>query len=337
MGALHGDPVLLTGMTGFLGRHVAKALCAAGHEVIAMLRHPEEKPPGTAVSHCVAGDLERPESLAVAMKGVKSVVHVAGFVSNAVRERQRLFDVNATGGKNLLDAAARAGVERVVFTSSTSAVGALAEDRPDLALREDAAFNLADLDVPYVHAKRAAHEAALAARAAGLSVVVLSPTFVLGPGDWRLTSTELVDAFVRRRIPGILAGGINAVDVRDLAPTFVAALEHPDPAPHYILAGPENLTMGALLRRLEGCSGIRAPRLPIPRWAALAAGIVGERLVPGASLTAATVRLGSLYWYFDAALARRELGFATRPLDQTLQSAVDWVRRLPQLRIGEAV
>ncbi|MBW2244979.1 MAG: NAD-dependent epimerase/dehydratase family protein [Deltaproteobacteria bacterium] len=330
-----GDPVLLTGATGFLGRHVARALCDAGHDVVTLVRQAGEKPPEIGGLPSVAGDLERPESLVVAMKGVESVVHVAGFVSNAPRDRQRLFAINAAGAANLLAAAATAGVQRVVFTSSTSAVGALARDRPDRALREDARFNLADLAVPYVQAKRAAHESALAARAAGLSVVVLSPTFVLGPGDWRLTSSELVDAFVRRQIPGALAGGINPVDVRDLAPAYAAALDHPDPAPHYILAGPENLTTRALFKRLESCSGVPAPRFSIPRWAALTAGLCAERLVPDASLTAATVRLGSLYWYFDAQLARRELGFTTRPLDQTLQSSVDWVRRLPQLKIGE--
>jgi dihydroflavonol-4-reductase len=333
MGALRADPVLLTGATGFLGQHVARALCEAGYAVVNMVRRPSAAPPG---ARSVAGDLEDPASLARALEGVEAVVHVAGFVSNAARDRRRLFDVNARGARNLLDAAASAGVRKVVFTSSTSAVGALDTDRPDLALREDAEFNLRDLAVPYVQAKRSAHDAALQARQDGLPVVLLSPTFVLGPGDWRLTSSELVDAFVRRRLPGYLAGGINAVDVRDLAPAYVAALEHPDPAPHYILAGPENLTSLAFFRRLEGCSGIAAPRWGIPRWAALAAGACVERLAPAASFTSATVRMGSLYWYFDGSRARRELGFETRSLDETLRSAVDWVQKRPSLRLGEA-
>jgi dihydroflavonol-4-reductase len=329
MGALRGDPVLLTGATGFLGGHVARALCEAGYAVVNLVRRKSEAAPTPPGTRCVEADLEEPASLKRALEGVTAVVHVAGFVSNAARDRRRLFEVNAVGARNLLEAASSAGVGRVVFTSSTSAVGALREDRPDLALREDAEFDLRDLAVPYVQAKRAAHEAALQARETGLPVVALSPTFALGPGDWRLTSSELVDAFVRRRLPGVLAGGINAVDVRDLAPAYVAALEHPHPAPHYILAGPENLTSLAFFRRLEHCSGIAAPRWVIPRWAALAAGACVERLAPGASFTSATVRMGSLYWYFDGSLARRELGFESRPLDETLRSAVDWVRKRP--------
>jgi dihydroflavonol-4-reductase len=336
MGALQVDPVLVTGATGFLGRHVATALRDAGHEVIALVRRPDAAAPQLPGIRCVEGDLEHPESLQVALKDVGSLVHVAGFVSNSRHERGRLFAVNAVGAWNLLEAAGTAGVGRIVFTSSTSAVGALRDDRPEQALREDAPFELHDLAVPYVQAKRAAHEAALEAGVAGLPVVVMSPTFVLGPGDWRLTSSELVDAFVRKQLPGYIAGGINPVDVRDLAQAYVAALEHPDPAPHYILAGPENLTTHALFQRLELLSDIRAPRIRIPRWAALGAGLVGERLVRSAALTSATVRLGSLYWYFDASLARHDLGFVPRPLAETLQSSLDWVTQLPRLQFGGA-
>jgi dihydroflavonol-4-reductase len=336
MGALQVDPVLVTGATGFVGRHVALALRDAGHEVVALVRDVDAAAARLPGIRCVGGDLERPESLRLAMKEAASVVHVAGFVSNSLHERERLFSVNAVGAWNLLEAAGTTGVRRVVFTSSTSAVGALHEDRPEDALDESAPFELRDLAVPYVQVKRAAHEAALEAREDGLPVVVLSPTFVLGPGDERLTSSELIDAFVRKQLPGYLAGGINPVDVRDVARAYVAALVHPDPAPHYILAGPENLTQQALFQRLEELSGVRAPRIPIPRWAALAAGLVGERLVRGAALTSATVRLGGLYWYFDAALARRELGFDPRPLDQTLRSSLDWVTQLQQTRLGEA-
>jgi dihydroflavonol-4-reductase len=336
MGTLRTESVLLTGATGFLGRHVARVLCDAGYSLVMLLRDPGTDLPAWRGARRVAGDLEDPASLARALKGVGSVVHVAGFVSNTVPDRRRLFQVNVEGARNLLKAAAGAGVDRVVFTSSTSAVGALEQDRPERALREDAEFNLRRLAVPYVQAKRAAHEAALGAREAGLPVVVLSPSFVLGPGDYRLTSSELVDAFVRRRLPGRLAGGLNPVDVRELAQAYRAALEHPDPAPHYILAGRDNLSSLAFFRRLERCSGIRAPRFAIPRWAALAVGACAERLAPDASLTAATVRLGSLYWYFDASLARSELGFETRPLDETLRSAVKWVQERPSLRRGEA-
>jgi dihydroflavonol-4-reductase len=326
VGALGGDPVLLTGGTGFLGGHVARALGGAGYTVVLLVRQMSGAVPLPPGARRVEGDLEDPASLKRALDGVGAVVHVAGLVSNAARDRRRLFEVNAIGSRNLLEAATSAGIRRVVFTSSTSAVGALRQDRPDLALREDAEFDLWDLGAPYVQAKRAAHEAALRAREAGLPIVALSPTFVLGPGDRRLTSSELVDAFVRRRLPGVLAGGINAVDVRDVAPAYVAALEHPDPAPHYILAGPENLVSREFYRRLERCSGVAAPRLAIPRWAALAAAACVERLAPAASFTTATVRMGSLYWYFDGSLARRELGFQARSLDETLRAAVDWVR-----------
>jgi len=330
---LSGNSVLLTGSTGFLGRHVARALVDAGHPIVAMVRRIGPERPGVRQ---IEGDLEDPASIKRALEGVGAVVHVAGFVSTALRDRRRLFEVNVIGAGNLLDAAAAAGVRRIVFTSSTSAVGALRENRPEAALVEDAVFDLRALDVPYLQAKRAAHDAALRAREEGASVVVMSPTFVLGPGDWRLTSSELVDAFVRRKMPAYLAGGLNAVDVRDVARAYVSVLEHRNPAPHYILAGAENLSSRAFFERLARCSGIAAPRFAIPRWAALIVGRCAERMSPCSSLSAASVRLGSLYWYFDASLARRELGFATRPLDETLRSAVDWVRKLQSREVGHA-
>jgi len=233
--------------------------------------------------------------------------------------------VNVTGSKNLLVAAAAAGVQRVVFTSSTSAVGAFKTDLRGKAWREDLPFNLENLPVPYVQAKRAAHEAALEARRQGLSVVLLSPSFVLGPGDRHLTSSELVLAFVRRRLPAVLAGGLNPVDVRDLAPAYVAALRLEHPAPHYILAGKENITMQAFFERLGALCGHPAPRWRLPRPLALGAAGLSELLFPGSSFSLAAVRLGSLYWYFDSAAARRDLGFKTRPLDETLKASLQWV------------
>ena len=318
--------ILVTGGMGFLGGHVVAALARAGYTVRCLVRGAAPTESGSSGAEYVHGDLLDRLSLDRALDGAAAVVHVAGFVSAAARDRSRLFAVNVAGARHLLEAAGAAGVRRAVFTSSTSAVGALHADRPDRALAEDAAFNLASLPVPYVQAKRLAHEAALAARQAGLPVVILSPTFVLGPGDVRLTSSELVDAFVRGRVPGYLAGGLNPIDVRDLAPAYVAALEHPDPAPQYILAGSENLTTHAFFKRLERASGVRAPRFRIPYRLALMAGALADRFAPGASLTSAAVRLGSLYWYFDGSAARRELGLRTRCLDETLATSVDWVR-----------
>lgn len=309
-------PVLVTGASGFLGRHIVRELDRAGYRTRLLMRRREH--PGSHEVE-VEGDLLDPASLAAAMSGVAAVVHAAGLVSTRPRDREQLHRVNVLGARNLLDAAAHAGVKRVVFTSSTSAVGALEHDAPGEALAEDAPFNVARLGVPYIAAKRAAHEMALKAGEGGLDVVVLSPTFVLGPAAGRRASShDLVEAFVRRQLPACPRGGVNIVDVRDLARAYVAALAHPDPARHYILAGPENLTFSELFQRFERLSGINAPRLEIPNWCALAAGYVGQWLAPRGPLSASAVRMGALFWYYDGSAARRDLGLTPRPLDQTL-------------------
>jgi len=322
----HGNSVLVTGATGFIGGHVTKALCDAGYAVTALVRQSSRTNLSESSIRYVVGDLTDSASVRQAVQGVDAVVHVAGFISTASRDRQRLHDVNVIGARNLLAAVSSANIRRVVFTSTTSAVGALITNRPSEALSEEAGFNLRSVQAPYIQVKRAAHEAALKARQEGLPLVVLSPTLVLGPGVNRLTSMELIDTFVRRRLPGYLEGGLNAVDVRDLAQAYVTVLSHPDPAPHYILAGAENLTMQQLFQRLESVSGIRAPRRRIRRRTALVLGALVQRVAPQSSFSPASVRLGTLYWYFNAAAARRDLNFCPRPLNETLQDAVEWVR-----------
>ena len=324
------NSVLVTGATGFIGRHVAKALDDAGCMVTALVRHPGRNARGTALSlpsvRPVLGDLSDLASLERALEDVDAVVHVAGLVSTARRDRQRLVAVNVDGTRNLLQSIRSANLQRVVFTSSTSAVGALFDDRPGDALCEDTDFNLRQLRVPYVQVKRIAHEAALQARQEGLPLVVLSPTLVLGSGAQRLTSMELIDTFVNGRMPAYLAGGLNTVDVRDVACACVAALQHPAPAPHYILAGLENLPMQQFFQRLASVSGLKAPRWRIRRPTALALAAVVQLFAPWSNFSPASVRMGTLYWYFDSSAARRDLKFRPRPLDETLSLAVEWVR-----------
>jgi len=320
-------PVLVTGGTGFVGRHVVRELAHAGYQLRLLVRNL----PASAAEddhQYITGDLLDPVSLGNAMLGADAVVHAAGFVSTNPRDRKQIFDVNVTGTRNLLDAARTAGVKRVVFTSSTSAVGALATNNLNATLAEDAVYDLDRLNVPYVSAKRLAHQMALEARSDDFEIVVLSPTLILGPGEGPAASSHaLVKAFLKGKIPAVPPGGVNVVDVRDLARSYVAALQHPAPSPHYIVGGPENMTLGALFQRLEGLSGINAPSLRIPGWCAVVAGHVSQIFAPKGALSVAAAKMGRLYWYFNSTAAQRDLGHDPRPLDETLATTIAWIRR----------
>ncbi|MFC4346815.1 NAD-dependent epimerase/dehydratase family protein [Kordiimonas lipolytica] len=327
LGISKGSRVAVTGATGFIGRYVSEALALAGYRPVTLARSPDVAarilPSGTEVRYA---DILDPCSLANSLSDVAAAVHVAGVVSVQAADKVALKQVNVEGMRNMLAASRRVGLARLLVMSSTSAVGALPAHRPADALDEDAPFNLAKAGIPYVTTKRAGHEMAIGARRDGDPVITLSPTFVLGPGDGLRNGTALVDLVSRNRLPVWPGGGVNPIDVRDVAAATVAALTCVSPEDHYILAGRDNITLAALVGRIARLSGARLPWLKMPYQLALAAAALAETIAPHSTLTTAGVRLSRYYWYFKADSARRDLGLDTRPLDMTLKDTLAGVR-----------
>lgn len=320
-----GSTVAVTGAGGFIGSHVLRALVAAGYRPVAVLRPSARAVPvldGVTVRYA---DVSNLRSLAEASEGADAIIHLAGLISTNARDRRDLIRVNVSGAKNVLQVTRRGRVKRLLFMSTTSAVGALYEDRPEYALNEHSPFNLDETRVDYITAKRVAHKLALADRAAGLPVTVLSPSFVIGPGDSVRNSTHLIDLVARGQLPLVPHGGINPVDVRDVADAVVATLAHHDPAEHYILAGRQNISLSRLTAHVAHVAGIHAPRRHLPYALALAAARMAERLFPHTGVTAAAVRLSRYYWYFDGRRACHDLGLTPRPLDQSIADTLDWL------------
>ena len=318
-----GKVVAITGATGFLGRHVLNAVQTAGHRPIAVVRDiaaaRSQLPDNIEIRQA---DITDETALIEAFHGVQVAIHLAGMVSVNKRDDKDIHRVNISGAQNFLTAVKNSGVRRALFTSTTSAVAGLTHDQLEAANDETAVFNLTCEPVAYIQAKRIAHNLVLEARERGVPVVVLSPNFVLGPDDINSNTSELVDAVRRRGLPVCPRGGVNPIDVRDIAQAYVAALDHPDPAPHYILASCENLTLKDFIGRVAALAGVTPPRISLPNALILAIAIVVETLHPAGSLTAAGARLGSYYWYFDAALARQDLSLNCRPLDETLTATL---------------
>ncbi len=318
--------VAITGATGFLGRHVLDAVHQSGYRAVAVVRD------AVSAQNHLPGDIEIRQAdvmdagaMEKAFRGVSSAIHLAGMVSVSRRDNQAVTEVNVTGARNFLMAVKRCGASRILFTSTTSAVAALSCDRPEQASDETAVFNLGHEPVAYIRAKRQAHELALDARRNGLPVTILSPSLVLGPGDINSNSSELVDAVRKRALPVCPPGGVNPIDVRDIARAYVAALRHPDPAPHYILASQDNMSLKKFISRVATLSGVSPPRFSLPGPVILFMATMVEAMAPAGSLTVAGARLGNYHWYFDGALARRDLSLDCRPLDDTLRATLDWL------------
>ncbi|HYY05570.1 MAG TPA: NAD-dependent epimerase/dehydratase family protein [Candidatus Limnocylindria bacterium] len=282
--------VYVTGASGFVGRHVVDALRARGAE----LRDGR-------VDLLDAAGLER------ILRGCEAVVHVAALYSYDASEAE-LRRVNVEGTRAVLEAAARAGIRRIVHTSTAGTCGPV----PGRPASEDDAMPPWEQSVPYKRTKLAAERLALAAGA-----VVVNPTAPVGPGDRRPTPTgRMVAGVARRRIRGYLAGtGLNVVDIRDVALGHALALEHARGGERYLLGGVD-LSLEELFARIAALAGVPRPRVRVPYALARAAAAVGL-------VNRHEVRLARLPMFFDSGKARRELGYRPGPIEPALRLAVD--------------
>ncbi len=323
---------LVTGSTGFLGRHLVGVLRANGHDVVALVRKATDVPAGVTA---VRGDVLDRASIESAAAGCDGVFHCAGKVSRRPEDAEELRRVHVEGTKNVLDACIAKNVRRAVI-ASTSGTIAVSDDENHVATEDDEAPIALLNRWPYYRSKLFAEQAAFERNGAALpdggtfEVVSVNPTLLLGPGDVNGSSTEDVRLFLERKIPAIPPGGISYVDARDAAEAMRLAMEKGVAGRRYLL-GACNLTLREFFGRLERVSGVRGPVLPMIR-AKQAAGIAraGARI-----LEQLTSRLGvpmpvdpisldmaHFYWYLDASLAENELGWSPRDPTETLADTV---------------
>jgi dihydroflavonol-4-reductase len=312
---------LVTGATGFVGSHVARALVARGDDVRVTVRATSQLDAleGVAVQTAVADLLDR-RAVRRALRDVDRVFHVAGS-TNLRAPAEALFEANVSTTRVVLEEALRAGVERVVHTSSVAAVG----PAPQGGTADERALWRGSLGIPYVEAKHEAEVEALRIAARGLPVVVACPAYVLGRGDLGRSSTELVRRFMLRRIPAYVDGAINVVDVEDVAEGIVLADERGVPGERYIL-GNRNYTWDRLFADLARLSGIEPPAVKLPVPAALALAEALGRAPGPTPVTPVEVRSAAQWWTYRSTKARRELGWTTRPHEETVEATVAWYR-----------
>jgi dihydroflavonol-4-reductase len=311
---------LVTGATGFLGSHVARALVERGDAVRVTVRadSPTEPLEGFDAERVNLPDVTDRRALRHALKGVERVFHVAG-TTNLRLDAAEARRVNADGTRVVLEEAMRAEVERVVFTSSVAAIGPAP---PNSALDERAPY-AGDLGLAYPDSKHAAEVEALRIGAHGLPVVIVNPAHVFGPGDWGPSSTDVVRRFLLRRIPAYVGGAINIVDVRDVAAGHLLADERGQLGERYIL-GNRNYTWDRLFAELAHVSGVDPPAVRMPYPVALALAESGRRLPGRPPVMPAEVRAAAHWWTYRNTRAKRELGWTVRSHEETVEETVTW-------------
>jgi dihydroflavonol-4-reductase len=315
--SFRGRPVAVTGATGFVGHHLAKLLVTLGARVTALTRIESKIDRLVEIGvECRVAPLDDPNSLTAAVAGTDVLFHLAGAVDFA-GDWDRFRAVNVEGTRSVLAAVRAAGVRRVVHVSSIVAVGA---GRTPIPLDETAKWNLGPLHVPYVTTKREAEELAGSA-ADGQDVVIANPACVLGPDDFAASEFgSLCRRFWRGKVPLHFTGGNNFVDVRDVADGLVRTAIFGRPGGRYILGG-WNRTYARFFTDLTRAAGRRMTRLTLPAPLAPILAAVGTRHRDKHRrpiLSPAQARLMGWYFFFDSGKARRELGFAPRPLTETL-------------------
>jgi dihydroflavonol-4-reductase len=317
--------VLVTGGTGFIGAHVVRALLARGDEVRVTAR-PASRGGLPQDVERVTADVTDRRAVRRAVRGVERVFHVAGTTRLGL-DPAELLRVHVDGTRAVLDACLAEGVERVVHVSSVAAIGPA---RPGGAL-DERHVRAGPLGIPYADAKHAAEVEALRVAAHGLEVVVACPAHVFGRGDERRSSTEVVRRFLLRRIPAYVDGALNIVDVEDVAAGLLLCDERGVPGERYIL-GTRNYTWQRLFAELQRISGVEGPVMRVPRSVALALAEGSARL-PGIPALGSVeeIRAAAHWWTYRSAKARRELGWTTRPHEDTVEATV----RFHEERLGD--
>ncbi|MFQ5662721.1 MAG: NAD-dependent epimerase/dehydratase family protein [Terriglobia bacterium] len=329
---------LVTGATGFLGRHLVEKLKTQrekdpeGISVRILARGQNHGQPHPKIE-IVYGDIRDPQAVERAVAGVSGIFHLAGSVSRRPAQAAELFDTHVGGTRNICESALAHGRPKIVLASSS---GTIAVSRQPAMHTEDSPYAYEIVGRwPYYLSKTYQEKLALCYHARhNLPVVVVNPSLLLGPGDERLSSTADVQKFLNRRFPSVPTGGLNFVDVRDAADAFIQAMAVGVPGRRYLLGG-HNVTVKEFFALLERVARVRAPRWQPPEMFSRRSLAVVRRLYAWVGrhfpVDDATVEMAYRFWYCDSGRAKSELGLAPRSAEETIRETVEFLRQRKSL------
>jgi dihydroflavonol-4-reductase len=319
-----GQHVFITGASGFIGSHVASLLVQTGAHVRAIARSVKGR--RDPAIHWVAGDLLRRDSIGAAMKDCRYVFHVAGDYRFWARDPREIFVNNVQGTINLLEAAKRCGVEKIVCTSTT---GILEPGTPERLASEERLASPSQFKGPYKRSKFLSYLEVKKRTDTGWPIATTLPTAPIGPRDVRPTPTGMiVVAFLNGRIPLLAHTGLNFVDVRQCALGHLLSMARGQSGERYLLGG-INLWLRDFLKQVELYGRYRTPRFYAPHWLSFLTACASEtagRLWPNWTpfVTRESVQMSRGPHFSSNAKAENELGyFPSTSIDRAIHDAVD--------------
>jgi dihydroflavonol-4-reductase len=328
-------PVLVTGASGFVGSAIVQAFASAGYPVRALVRRSSPRT-NLIDSACeiTEGDLRDRNTITAALAGVRYLVHAAADYRLWAPSADELLQVNVEGTRVLMEEALRAGVERIVYTSSVATLALRADGSPaDETRMLGAEQAIGTYKRSKVLAERVVQDLIETSR---LPAVIVNPSAPIGPRDIKPTPTgRVIVQAAAGRMPAFVDTGLNLAHVDDIAAGHLAALERGRIGERYILGG-ENVLLRQMLAEIARNVGRRPPRvkLPLGLMFPLAWGSEAVARLTGVApfVTRDALQMARYHMFFTHEKARRELGYYPRPYQQGLADAIAWFRKAGYLR-----
>ena len=318
---------LVTGSTGFIGSAITRELIKNGEEVKVLIRKTSDtRNIDNLEVEKVYGDIRDVDSMRSALKGCDTLFLTAAYFAHWAPNPKLLYEVNVGGTKASLQAALEADIEKVVYTSTNNAIAASGP----MPATEEKAFNYWESKDHYSMSKYIAENEARMFISKGLPLVIVNPTLVIGINDIKPTpSGQMIIDVVKKKMPGYIDGGINIIDVEDVAQGHILAVTKGKVGNRYLL-GNRNITVYEYLKLIADIAGVKPPAIKLPYKLALALGHIFElgsyitKKPP--VVTASEVRIGKMTEWYDCSKAVNELGLPQTPIETTIKKAINWFK-----------
>ncbi len=316
--------IVVTGASGHVGANLVRLLLQRNQNVRVLVHKDSAALDGLDVD-IARGDVRDVRSLVRAFSGCDTVFHLAALISLYMDEWPRLRSINIEGTANVLSACRRNKIRRLVHFSS---IEALSQSPFDVPLDENRSLNESRLATPYGRSKAAAESLVREAIADGFDAVIINPTAMIGPYDYRPSAMgQVLLDLAAQKLPALVNGGFNWVDVRDVVAASVYAAERASPGSRFVLSG-HWMLLKDLARLVESITGAKAPRFVCPMWLARAGAPFAEVVakIGGYSPRYSRASLRAIRGNRDIrhTLATSQLGFKPRPLHETLADTYEW-------------